>query len=72
VIGHVEAVAPEIPVPSYIMARHMRLPLSLQSKWPRLKWQRVLTHTRDDQNASALPIGETNLKQDNNKILTSL
>jgi hypothetical protein len=29
--GHVEAVAPEIPVPSYIMARHMRLPLSLPS-----------------------------------------
>ena len=29
VIRHVEAVAPEIPVPSYITARHMRFPLSL-------------------------------------------
>jgi hypothetical protein len=57
VIRHVEAVAPEIPVPSYIMARHMRFPLSLLFNRSHSKkhWiNQSFIHTHQHKSASPL------------------
>ena len=63
VIRHVEAVAPEIPVPSYITARHMRFPLSLLFNRSHPEKRRITnqsfnqshTHTHTHKSASPMP-----------------